>query len=313
MDSILAVTDIGSNTVMTKVMTQDGAVLEEFGERTSLGEGMSASQLLQPEPCQRTLAALERQWRRLKSMGRPLIWRGVATAAVRQALNGEVFLQRCQDELDLPERPVALSAQQEAEATFQGAACAFPPGTVLVNVDSGGCSTEVSLGTMDRMMAGVSLAAGCVSWRDTFGMAGPFGPDIMKAAMEAAQKMYLPYYKEVMTFIEQHRSTVAVSLTGGTGNGLRAILQGQQGHHESHDILSISMVDAMACLERLAPMTVAERQRVPGMRADRADILPAGLTIVLSIFQLLHVTEFTSNGHGLRDGILLQMAKEQGS
>ena len=312
MDSILAVTDIGSNTVMTKVMTRVGDVLEEFGERTSLGEGMAVSHLLQPEPCRRTLAAIERQWRRLKDMGRPLIWRGVATAAVRQALNGEAFLQCCQRELDLPRSPVVLSERQEAEATFQGAASVFPPETVLLNVDSGGGSTEVSLGTMDCLTSGVSLPAGCVSWRDAFGLADSFNPETLQAAMEAAKKLYLPYYKEVMTSVEQKGVAVSVSLTGGTGNGLRSILLQQKGL-KPQDVLSISMDDAMACLERLAPMTVAERRQVPGMRTDRADILPAGLSIVLAIFQLLHVTTFVSNGHGLRDGILQQMLREQGA
>ena len=74
-------------------------------------------------------------------------------------------------------------------------------------------------------------------------------------------------------------------------------------------MLPTTLDEGGACMEELSSMPLAARCRVPGVRKDRGDILPAGLIIVVTLLQMLHAEMFVMNGHGLRDGIVRQMSE----
>jgi exopolyphosphatase/guanosine-5'-triphosphate,3'-diphosphate pyrophosphatase len=60
-------------------------------------------------------------------------------------------------------------------------------------------------------------------------------------------------------------------------------------------------------LGMLAGMSLEQRGEVPGLRPERADIIVAGLAVVLELLRVVRTRRVTVSGFGLRDGLLLEM------
>ena len=69
--------------------------------------------------------------------------------------------------------------------------------------------------------------------------------------------------------------------------------------------LDISAVESL--YKRLAPLSVSEREAIPGMEKGRGDLLPAGIEIILNIMQQFRSAKLTVSDFGLLEGILLSM------
>ena len=70
---------------------------------------------------------------------------------------------------------------------------------------------------------------------------------------------------------------------------------------------TIDRDEVQQLLETLAGMSLEERREVPGLRAERADIIVAGLTVIAELLRMLRAGCVTVSGFGLRDGLLLEM------
>jgi exopolyphosphatase/guanosine-5'-triphosphate,3'-diphosphate pyrophosphatase len=60
-------------------------------------------------------------------------------------------------------------------------------------------------------------------------------------------------------------------------------------------------------LGTLATLSPEQRRQTPGLRPERADIIVAGLAVVLQLLERVVAKGVTVSGFGLRDGLLLEM------
>jgi exopolyphosphatase/guanosine-5'-triphosphate,3'-diphosphate pyrophosphatase len=60
-------------------------------------------------------------------------------------------------------------------------------------------------------------------------------------------------------------------------------------------------------LGTLAPLSPEQRRETPGVRPERADIIVAGLAVVLELLERVEAEGVTVSGFGLRGGLLLEM------
>lgn len=313
----LAALDIGSNTVMTLVM-QTGSdakpqVVDEFGEVTQLGAGATTEQGLQDDAMSRSADAAKKQVASLRARYAPLTLVAAATSAVREARNGSAFMARCQEELGLLRPPTILSSLEEAEATFLGAASAFPPGTSFINIDPGGGSTEFSAGEPGQLRHAFSLPIGCVRWRDRFDLGEAFGYNAQESAMLAIFDAIAAADADVSALAAAAGANAALSATGGTAATIGALLVGSPDFYRSRiHRRHCGIVEIADLLDRVAAMDCATRQALPGMPPGRASVFPAGLIIMLNIMCALGHDELIINCHGLRHGLisLLQQGRQ---
>ncbi len=123
-----AALDIGSLTVRLAVAERTGPgrfrVIDHRREVTGLGQGLAQAESLAPEAMDRTFKAIEGLVQVIKAGGVE-VYQAVATHAVRQAGNGQVFLDRLRDSLGLTVR--VLSPEEEARLALQGVLSALAP------------------------------------------------------------------------------------------------------------------------------------------------------------------------------------------
>ena len=303
-----AALDLGSNTVATLVRRADHdglTAVAEVSECTRLGENLAATGRLQPAAMRRTLDAAARQLDRLRRQASPLRLTATGTSAVRDADNGQEFLKQCQQELGLAATPARLTGQDEAELTFRGATGTLPPGALVINLDAGGASTEITLGFPGDLRLADSLPAGCVRWRDRFALAGPFADTEMAPAVSAVQALLAPRRQDFLAALSGSATSGApvFSATGGTATAMAAVLLHRTDGDPSLHGTRFTRDAIAGLLRRLASLPALARESLPGLPPGRGGVLPAGLLILHTIMAELGMHEVMVNTHGLRYGI----------
>lgn len=166
---IVSFIDLGTNSLRMLVARVNDSgvvrVLNEAKHMVRLGEGEFGRHLLQPEPMARTMEMLHVFADMCQAYGVDEIV-AVATSAVRDAENGEEFLNRVREETGLNIR--IISGHEEARLIWRGVSSGLEKSDELrLFVDIGGGSTEVIAGTTRECYSLDSMKLGCVrlaSW-----------------------------------------------------------------------------------------------------------------------------------------------------
>jgi exopolyphosphatase/guanosine-5'-triphosphate,3'-diphosphate pyrophosphatase len=301
---LLAAIDLGTNTVRVLVAETDSAtgLVPQWTDQvvTRLGEGLAQRGTLDPAAMERTLAVIRRYRDRAQALGATEILL-VATAAVRQARDGSDFLARLRAEPGIRARVV--SGEEEAGLTLCGAAWGLGPvaGTLAL-LDIGGGSTEVLVAEGARILTAVSITLGVVPLVERF-----FGGDHVAAGELAACRAHVDarLRDEVWPRVRPYRPATLVA-TAGTPTTLAALDLGLraydparvQGHRLSP--LAIERLTTW-----LAALPLADRARVPGLEAGRADVIVPGAVVLAQALAGLGLSTAVVSDAGLREGILL--------
>ena len=282
--------DIGSNTTRLLVADWLGDRLQEVRQErafTRIGRGLAAGEAIPDTKIDEVVAVVAAQLLIAHDLGAAHV-RGVATAAIRWAANGQELVEAIWAATRL--RIDILSGEDEARLAFCGAAAMLDyepvPPALLGVLDVGGGSSEMVIGTAPAHVtwwASLQLGSSTLTERHLHSDP-PLAPQLAAARREvtAALQSLVP---------PRPALTVAV---GGSATSLAR--------------MAGSLLDAQALLRSLRvlasePSTlVARRSQID---PQRARLLPAGLLILEAMAQRLGTTVVVGRG-GIREGVLLE-------
>ncbi len=286
---IKAAVDIGTNSVRLLVVTPEGEV-ERLETVTGLGRGLSAGGVLTEESMARTLAALRRYGESVSRWGATA--RAVATSAVRDARNRDVFLDRAEESLGV--RPEMISGEEEARLSFRGASSSLEDGNCLV-VDIGGGSTEFVWRSREGEVGGVSIDLGSVRMTESvLPERPPSRRQIQGAFAQAADELgrvSLPLRSKVVGVAGTWTTLAAIAL------GLDAYDR----HRVHHSVVTSAQLAIL--LADLAKLTVEETAAIPSMDPARAPMILAGAVIAHESLRRLACPEILISESDLLDGV----------
>ena len=291
----IAAIDVGSNTVLLTVAEYDPdaglVVIDEGEDQPRLGAGLSATGRLSEEAIQRALRTLTAMRDVCRRHGvRRLA--AVATAAVREAANGADFVERARA-LDIPLR--IISPETEAALSYRSAAHHFPGGERQLVADIGGGSLELIGATSGRVRLTQSLPLGAVRMTE------------LGIPLDQLRDRIRPGLSGPIQLAEWAGSTVIGS--GGTFASLAGMALARRGSPAGRSIHGtiVTVEEVEQLLRTLAHLSPEQRRETPGLRPERADIIVAGLAVVLELLEGVEAEGVTVSGFGLRDGLLLEM------
>lgn len=290
----LAAIDVGSNTILLTVAepapNHGLRIVEEAEDQPRLGAGLGATGRLQDDAIERALRALTRMRDTCRRLEAHRI-AAVATAAVREAANGGEFAERVR-ELGIPLR--VISPEAEAALSYRSAAHRFGREGRMLVADIGGGSLEL-----------IGAAAGAVSVT----LSLPLGA-VRLTELRLSQVKLQQHIHETLAAanLRDEWRDARVIGSGGTFATLASMALARRG--EKRDRIHGTTIDrdeVQQLLGTLAGMSLEERRKVPGLRAERADIIVAGLTVIEELLGAVGADRVTVSGFGLRDGLLLEM------
>ena len=157
----VAVVDIGTNSTRLLIADVDGHVreIERRSIVTRLGRGVDTSGRLAAEAIEEVCNAVGDYLALSERAGAERV-RAIATSAVRDAGNREMFLAELRERFALDAE--ILDGATEARLTYVGAYAERPPASKTMVVDIGGGSTELVIGDGPEVGFSASLQAGTV-------------------------------------------------------------------------------------------------------------------------------------------------------
>lgn len=306
----IAAIDVGSNSIRLIVAEADPdgsyVVLDDERDVARLAAGLETRGEILEESAERATRAIGRMRRIAEGYGASLV-RAVATSAVRDARNGAAFAARVSREIGIELE--VISPEEEARLAWKSASRAFDleSGRVAV-ADIGGGSVQVVLaaeGVVERLHL---LRLGAVRMTTRFGGGEPASGE---------------RYEEMRSFI---RAAIARDIgeppfvpqfligTGGTFTTLGLMdLHARKRRRmpetvptQGHELQRASL---RHLLERIRKTPIRDRASIPGLPAERADIIVAGLTAADCLLEHLGVNVVRVHDRGIRDGLLLEMVE----
>lgn len=299
----LAALDLGTNSfhlVVARVVGDGYEVVAREKETIRLGHGGGDMKELAPEAIDRAVAALRRMHRIAQIHGAAV--RAVATSAVREAENAQVFIDRARDEAGIEVEVV--SGVEEARLIHLGVLQAVPAfDTRLVLIDIGGGSTEVLVGERGETLTARSFKLGAVRLTDRYFPGGTVTREAVEHARSHIRSVIAGFDREVA----HHGFGLAVA-SSGTAETVAAMVCAGRGAERPRTFnrftFTAAELDAVVAA-LVAHRTAATRATVPGLDPGRADIIVAGALVLQCVGRALGIEQFTFSEGALREGVLI--------
>ena len=185
-----------------------------------------------------------------------------------------------------------LTGEEEAFYSYLGAVGVSS--SVAAVTDIGGGSTEVCMGFGPAVGYRHSFPIGCVR------CSGLFDTTTARGIGELKKYCFQKFHDT--QDLAPVKNWICV---GGTATSIAAMLQKLEVYDaEKVQDYVIRQEDVARLLKELYQMSYEERCHVKGLRADRADIIVAGVAIVDSLMEYFALSEMTVSDRGLTEGLL---------
>lgn len=300
-----AAIDIGTNTVLLLIaeLRSDGTfeALRDEAAITRLGESVDKNLRIGTEGEKRSLEILRRYVEQCNefAVAREEIV-AVGTSALRDAGNRSELQARIRETLGLELR--VLSGAEEAAYSFLAVRRGLKlPGKELLVVDVGGGSTELIRGDAEGISDSVSLDIGSVRLTERFLHSDPV-EEVQFARMTKA-------IDEALDSLGQRWSRAAAAPAmagvGGTFTTLAAVEKKllSYSHSEVHGCC-LSLKEVRRQVQLFKAEAVAERKKIPGLEAERADVILAGACLIERTMARFNVETVIVSDQGVRYGLL---------
>lgn len=300
--SPVAVVDIGTNSTKLLVGTVSAGRARVLARRlttTRIGAGLASGRGVAESAVVATVAAIHRYRRIARRHGCKHVF-AYATWALRRAPRSAQTLRRIQREAGVRVR--VLSAREEARFAYASARACFrhpKPATLLFDV--GGGSVELVFARREGIARTASLPLGALRLTERYLRHDPPAAAELAAIRRRAISLLDSFFHRCPVFEPVRLDLVA---SGGTVTTLARMLHGPRATR----VEAVRRADIARLSRRCNAATLAERARMRGLPADRADIIIPGLVVVLAVMDRARKRVLRVNPGGVREGVLLHVS-----
>lgn len=300
----IAAIDIGTNSIHMVIARATGdagfEVVDREREVVQIGRGSFSSERLRADAIQRTVAALRRftQLARRHQVDKILC---TTTAAVREASNGGEF-QRIAREL-AGVMPRVIPAEEEGRLIYLGvkSALQLDEHPALI-VDIGGGSMQLVDGDREKCHQVVSKPLGALRLTETMIDHDPPTANEMNRLKRQVRK-------QVRAALRAFPKSRRPERVYGSSGSIHAVAQiahwddfGEGIEHLNGHVLATD--DLARLVRRLVRMPIEQRERLPGIDSQRAEILIPGALVLLEVLEQTGVDGITLSDFGVREGLV---------
>ena len=312
----IAAIDIGSNSIKLAVVeaaaSDSFAVLAREKEAVRLGHETLTRRRLSPAAVERAVDCIRRFRSIAETRGAERVVCG-ATASVREAHNAAAFVREVERQTGV--RVEVLPGVEEARLIGLAASrgCAAPNSS-LMNIDIGGGSTELTLMRGGAPVRLFSVKLGAVRLTDQFVKSDPVRPKALRAMRDEIQSMLNRAGRELRgARWQQTTGTSGTILAIGGALRLRQLREANgrpPGAAEGPAGAGIGFGQLARFNERMAGMRLEERRSVPGISAQRSEIVVAGGQILEGVMRALQINFMRTCDWALREGLIIDRLRE---
>lgn len=295
MAKITTIIDIGSNSMRMVVFKKTSRfafhLINETKSKVKISENSYQNNgYLQEIPMLRAFHAMESFLNIAKNLkSRKILC--VATSALRDAPNKNIFLSKVKNELGIDIK--VIDGEKEAYYGAVGA-CNLLKDNNFTTVDIGGGSTEFALVVKKDIIKTISLDIGTVRLKELF-----FDKNDLIGAKE-----YI--INQLSKLPQEYKEIGKVVGLGGTARALsRAIIIDSKHPFDALHGFSYESKNALLLFENILNAKTNSKLTSLGIRSDRYDTIKTGTFIFKTILEFLNTKVVVTSGVGVREGVYL--------
>ncbi len=261
-----------------------------------LGDGLFDTGLLQPEAIDRTFSALNSFSQALQKYQPDLI-RPIATSALRDAQNSEIFLEKASTLIGADFE--VISGEVEALFICKGVLerSRRLPDQDFIILDVGGGSTEISLISGSEIVKAVSLPLGAIRGQQK----------ILKSIPPALEEGNGVKALRALTYqlLSENFSDLSVQpkLAIGTSGSCRALKRVARAEGEIANHISLDYIETL--IRKVELLSLEEIKAIDQLEPRRADIILAAVCIIAEALKFFGISHLDAVNSSLKDGILV--------
>lgn len=301
----ISLIDLGSNSVRFVIseLQENGSyrLIYQQKESIRLSEGMWETYTLTEEAMSRGISVMKALAHMARAMGADEM-HAIATAAVRLAHNGQDFIDRVKAETNIEIK--AISGEEEAYLGFLGVVNTIGLEDFIL-FDLGGASIELTLVEGRENKASVSLPMGALTLTEQF---------------QHGKEMSLVEYGHLVHYVRKQLASVPwlkdknlpLVGIGGTARNIAKMNQRAINYPvpRLHNYkLKRHTIDDM--FQMIRTKSLSERKKIAGLSSERADIIVAGMALIIELIDVIGAPSMTVSGCGLREGLFFQYWQEE--
>lgn len=299
----IAAIDIGTNSIhMVIARASSGTgfeVLDREREVVQIGRDSFENGRLRTDAIRRTVEALGRyvELARRHQVDTILC---TTTAAVREAKNGGDFLQMAREVSGV--LPRVIPAEEEGRLIWLAVQSALELGDQpSLVIDIGGGSMQLVVGDRTRIHHVSSAPLGALRLTQAYLESDPPARNDLQRLRRQIRKHARPSLKAILKF---RPHTVY-----GSSGSIHALAEAAHfletneklGQINGHFLATESLE---RLTKRLQRMTLAERERLPGIDARRAEIIVPGSMVLLHVLEAVGADGILLSDYGVREGLV---------
>lgn len=301
----IAAIDIGTNSFHLIIAEADKdtgkfRILGREKETVRLGSGSSDMKVLTSDAMSRGIETLKRFKALADSAGAPV--RAIATSAVREAENQPEFIYKVKSETGI--RVEVASGIEEARFIYLGILQALPVfSNKILLIDIGGGSTEFLIGYKREIYYDNSIKLGAIRLTNRFFNDEKTDSKAVKECRRFIKGTINPIIRQIKQFDFEK-----VIGSSGTMLNIANIINISNGNLPDSRLNNFRFTNSElsnAIELILEAKTLKQREKIPGLDTDRADIITGGALIIEQIFKELGIKELTVSEYALREGIIM--------
>ena len=295
--------DVGSNSVKLLVadVNDAGLGVVDFAARTTrLGEALPSTGRVGEQAARRTAEAAGVLARRARRRGARVF--AIGTDALRRAVDADRVRRAIESRAGVSVRVV--SPREEGLMVWEGARAALsrgpravdPADVVLFDLGGGSCEIVRVVGGIVRDVSPRSL--GALHLMRRYEPGDPVDPRQFGFLEKAVRRNLAAWRARIDPFAPVTSRTRLVA----SGGGVTSVLNALVAPGRPRDVIERARVQDL--LERCLARSVAQRRQLPGIPADRAEIVPAGLVVVRGIMDATGRRRARVYAGGVREGAI---------
>ncbi len=299
----LAVIDLGSNSIRMsifeiytdKTFRQTGS----YRNMIKLSEGMTDDMCLKPEAQLRAVNSLL-EYKQIMQKAGVTDLRAVATAAVRKAKNGNEFIDTVKDATDITIEVIDGETEAELDCLAISEAVGCKEGVIC---DIGGGSTEfIAIRNGEMQKPAISIPIGSRWITETF-----FANGENSLAISSSEE-YIANRISQLSWLDKMKGAPII----GIGGTLRALAKCHMQDSTKAPISchEISATEIDCLFNSIANTPLPDRNSLPGIGVERADIILGGLLPLMELKKVLSSPKLIVADVGVREGILFDYIKK---
>lgn len=306
---VIGIIDLGSNSVRLMVVRINAnascTVLNQVKHMVRLGEGGFLKNRLQEKTMHRTLNVLQGLAEMCAAYEAKEII-AIATAAVRDADNGQEFIRQIHERTGL-EFDV-ISGREEARLIYLGVSNSLEYSKkVRLFIDIGGGSTELIVASSEKLENLDSLKLGCVRLTNLF-FEQDIGP-ISSYRYAALQR----YIRNAGLYAFQRIGQYAIQEAIGSSGTIQNLMDiaaateqeeiGETNKKPEKPLLYYNSLKRV--VRKLCALSLEDRRLLPGINPNRADVIIAGAAILQTLMEDVRLSSIRVSNRTLQDGVLV--------